>query len=688
MTYTKQFPLNIVELGDSIYEGITKLTNEDQATLDILNNQFGVNGHNHDGTDSNGKKIIASNVVNTPAGTIISTNIQAAINELDAEKAAKVDTYTKAETDSKITELSGLVAGNVANTPTGGISATTVQSAINELDIEKVSKAELGVNTMIGYGIIDDTTAIQAAIDGLSSGGTLLLNGNFKVSNKLIINKSCTIRGNKNTIIYPTDNSKDVFYVTSGDVSFDTFQIIESGHSFTPNWDTIGCAINIVGAGLKNFSFKNVVTIGMRGIYFDIDYSNSFENAYFESCACTYSILNGITLSNISNVSLVNCIGNYNKYDGLKLDNNTYNVRDVGGVYTYNGQGGFGSGIDTYAGGNGFIAFTTTAKYNNGNGIEFMNSGHNDISLPKFCLSKDNQLICCNISNNTGEGVIISNINPPYANSLLPSYISINDCLIESNTKRGIDVNGSKYLRIRGNTIRKNSRDGIIVRGSYYVTIADNTIAANSNGNAGLYSGIELQNSKHIVIRGGHINGKDDDNLLTDDETTATVYQSCGISINSALTCDDIFIDHPNIRNYTVRPITVISPTTDAITKQIIINYGDIGSEVTTACYGSNGSTLVKSGVIYTKTTNITSNTWDALVQRREGTLGLTADGTTKVYSIPHGLGKQPIRFTATPRNDLSASIFSIYSDATAIYVAYVTAPAAGSLSFNWSADA
>ena len=42
-------------------------------------------GHDHDGTDS--KKIIAANIINTPAGNIAATDVQTALNELDTEKA-------------------------------------------------------------------------------------------------------------------------------------------------------------------------------------------------------------------------------------------------------------------------------------------------------------------------------------------------------------------------------------------------------------------------------------------------------------------------------------------------------------------------------------------------------------------------------------------------------------------------
>lgn len=52
-------------------------------------------GHDHDGTDS--KKIVASNVTNTPSGNIEATDVQAALNELDTEKIAKALGTTKGD---------------------------------------------------------------------------------------------------------------------------------------------------------------------------------------------------------------------------------------------------------------------------------------------------------------------------------------------------------------------------------------------------------------------------------------------------------------------------------------------------------------------------------------------------------------------------------------------------------------
>src|ERR1700675_4082089 len=67
----------------------------------------------------------AALIGSTPAGGITSTNVQAALNELDTKKVPFV------------TLAASGGATLVGNTPAGGISSTTVQAALNELDIEK-----------------------------------------------------------------------------------------------------------------------------------------------------------------------------------------------------------------------------------------------------------------------------------------------------------------------------------------------------------------------------------------------------------------------------------------------------------------------------------------------------------------------------------------------------------------------
>lgn len=190
------------------------------------------------GTDVFDKTVdTASQVVNTPAGNITSTDIQTAINELDSEKQAlsekgQANGYTPLGADSKVPSIylpsfvddvieyanlaafpvtgetgkiyvaldtnktyrwsgslyieispsevnsvfgrTGIVtaqsgdyaASQITNTPSGGISATTAQAAINELDSEKADK----------------TITISAGA-GLSGGGDLSTNRTISMPN-------------------------------------------------------------------------------------------------------------------------------------------------------------------------------------------------------------------------------------------------------------------------------------------------------------------------------------------------------------------------------------------------------------------------------------------------------------------------------------------------------------------------
>ena len=105
----------------------------------------------------------AASITNTPAGNIAETTVQAAINELDLEKvtanvAIAGSTKTKITYDSKglVTAGADATATDIVNTPAGNISATTVQAAIDELDSEK--EEALGNPSVDGY-VLSSTTA-------------------------------------------------------------------------------------------------------------------------------------------------------------------------------------------------------------------------------------------------------------------------------------------------------------------------------------------------------------------------------------------------------------------------------------------------------------------------------------------------------------------------------------------------
>jgi hypothetical protein len=72
----------------------------------------------------------ASAIVNTPAGNIAATDVQAALNELDSEKAAVAEPIAAAH----IGDTSAAHAASaISNVPAGSILSTEVQAAINEL---------------------------------------------------------------------------------------------------------------------------------------------------------------------------------------------------------------------------------------------------------------------------------------------------------------------------------------------------------------------------------------------------------------------------------------------------------------------------------------------------------------------------------------------------------------------------
>lgn len=128
---------------------------------------------------------LATEIINTPAGNVSSTTVQAAINELDSEKLATggnaatasalaangancssgqaplgvnaagavescFDVATQAELDAHVNDATDAHAGTaITNTPAGGIAATTAQAAINELDTEKLGATTPLVSTNI-----------------------------------------------------------------------------------------------------------------------------------------------------------------------------------------------------------------------------------------------------------------------------------------------------------------------------------------------------------------------------------------------------------------------------------------------------------------------------------------------------------------------------------------------------------
>lgn len=171
----------------------------------------------------------ATLVTNTPAGGIAATTVQAALNELDAEKvgaaspaltgtptaptAAPGTNTTQIATTAFVTaaDAAGHAATAITNTPAGGIAATNVQTAINELDTEKANLASptLTGNPLAPTALVNDndtsiaTTAFvnaEIANDAVTSARTITAGTGLTGGGDLTANRTISLA---NTAVTP-----------------------------------------------------------------------------------------------------------------------------------------------------------------------------------------------------------------------------------------------------------------------------------------------------------------------------------------------------------------------------------------------------------------------------------------------------------------------------------------------------
>lgn len=120
----------------------------------------------------------ASMVTNVPAGGITSTDVQAALNELDTKK---VSSWTGAQGTTQsggaVVATSGdYTAAMITNTPAGNITSTDVQAALNELDTKKVTLGnavaaqDILVATAPGDNYVPSQTLVPGRIGALNAG--------------------------------------------------------------------------------------------------------------------------------------------------------------------------------------------------------------------------------------------------------------------------------------------------------------------------------------------------------------------------------------------------------------------------------------------------------------------------------------------------------------------------------------
>jgi len=278
--YTLQNTLNIVPGGTNVEDGFTKLTGEDQLLYDAIN------------------EVDAAK--ETPTG---------AQDKADAVQA-NLTSHINDATDTHM-------ASAVGNTPAGGISAVTVQGAIDELDSEKASIAQLQDYSFtakvadvitsvdprsfgaVGDGVADDTTAIQNCLI-------------YAFANNLNITSQPLNYAIGSTVIIPQNPS----FARLIDINFNgaKFTMLADVTLFTSGYDNAGVLTSNFGTVL-GFSNSFEVTLRNFSIYSSVGLLLSTTlkiQDYHQGC-----LLQNIA-SNYTQTILESCNNFYASFDGIR----------------------------------------------------------------------------------------------------------------------------------------------------------------------------------------------------------------------------------------------------------------------------------------------------------------------------------------------------------------------------------
>ena len=541
----------------------------------------------------------------------------------------------------------------------------------------------------------DSVDSLQSALDDLKNIGYNKIvfppSPSFYLTKSLTIPEGLTLDLNGASITVINSISESPIKIAGSNTKIKNLKLIHENRNYNAKSGVEGIEFkgsknvdNLFFYNIKVEGFENGINIYPRDGY-------AANNIKFFNCETNYAEMAGLNVANVSNVIVQNHNAFYNALDGFKTTKNAIGVRVYGGSFSNNVNpvDTYADGIDLYAGASDCIIHGAVCESNGGVGIHTMNGELHDSTYQTPALSPVKHVVIdgCISKNNTVSGFDAVTKLTVSATSPYVSKVIFKGCIAYGN-QHGINLLGRNII-LSDCILSQNKKHGVLATKTTLVEINNCKVLNNSTEAAGTYAGICLDGCTYVKVNSGTIDGADSDTLQNQDGSALTKYHKYGIEVKNTETSDYIEVNNPTILNFTdTRGVYVNNfAVAGNDSKKIVVKIGDVGTNPLNNQIGSLGSELYRNGRKYLKKTGLNSVEWDLELRTKEGSTNLTADGTATTFTIPHGLGVSPTRYNLIPKTANAAGNHYVATSATNLIIYFLTAPSAGTLTFQWEAS-
>ena len=318
----------------------------------------------------------------------------------------------------------------------------------------------------------------------------------------------------------------------------------------------------------------------------------------------------GIALGLVDGLKIINCVGKYSFFDGIKFIKHVRNVDIHGGDFCFNGTSwlGVGSsqqtgdGLDAYAGGENVKIFGGRYNFNRGAGLQLKNDDDSDLSgygMGKYGLCRNFEINGIEASFNSVSAGLCITTNKSGVNDYSVTGVTVNGGVFEGNATAGVLAVCGQNIVLNSVKTKRNGYYGIWI-GEFAKHVSVNQCSAIANARRGL-----LIQGKEVTINEGIYDGADTDNLTFNTDTSALIkHHTSNIQVDA--TAENVLINMPYeannsssrgiLVNGSPKNVVIHQKPTETLTANSSLIYGDIGSTF-----------INKSGVKFTKVTGTVS---------------------------------------------------------------------------------